>query len=111
MPRRNESPWHKLTVERIQVLEANGCWKDDVDYTTDHPTECDQLKYGQTCWFDGEFFELGDAGNEGIPTEPGTYRARVWMEGPSYPGDDYKGGTEWEPLPAGEEAGDAAQPS
>lgn len=100
MPNRTESPWHKLTVESIRVLNVGGA-SEELDYTIGHPTECDQLKYGQTCWFDGEFFEYDQA-----PTEPGVYRARVWTEGPDWAGE-YDGGNEWE-LEPGEVSGDAA---
>jgi hypothetical protein len=107
MPLRNESPWHKLTVEQVEVWDVSGGGTVP-EYHVDHPTECDQLKYGQTCWFDGEFFEYD---HDDLPTEPGVYRARVWMEGPFYPGDDYDGGNEWEPYPDSGEASDAAPSS
>lgn len=88
---RHESPWHKLTIEPIRVL-GEGKTRDELDFHTEHPVECDQLKYGMTCWFDGWFWEHDDA-----PTEPGIYRARVWSEGPDWAGE-YDGGNEWVPL-------------
>lgn len=95
--KRHESPWHKLTVETIRVI-GDGEPRDELDYHTEHPTDCDQLKYGEICWFDGEFFEYDDG-----PTAPGIYRARVWVEGPDYAGE-YDGGSEWELAPAGDAA-------
>lgn len=92
--KRHESPWHKLTVERVCVVgDGEPC--DELDYHVEHPVDCDQLKYGETCWFDGGFWDNDDA-----PTEPGVYRARVWGAGPDYYGE-YDGGNEWEPSPGG----------
>jgi hypothetical protein len=93
--KRHESPWHFLTVTTVRVL-GKGEPHDELDYDTGHPDDCDQLRYGETCWFDGEFFEYGQE-----PTEPGEYRARVWSEGPDYAGE-WDGGAEWELLPADE---------
>jgi hypothetical protein len=89
--KRHESPWHKLTVETIQLI-GDGPPRDELDYHTEHPEDCDRLKYGEVCWFDQAFFEYGDE-----PQEPGVYRARVWGEGPDYYGE-YDGGVEWEPV-------------
>jgi hypothetical protein len=87
--KRYESPWHKLTVERIRVIAEDSAL-DELDYDVEHPEDCDRLKYGERCWFDQTFFEMDDE-----PKEPGAYRARVWGEGPDHNGE-YDGGNEWE---------------
>ena len=96
--KRSESPWHTLTVETVGVL-GEGDPQDELDYSTEHPIDCDQLKYGEVCWFDREFFEHDDD----RPTEPGVYRARVWVKGPDYVGE-WDGGNDWEPMPVSEMA-------
>jgi hypothetical protein len=88
-PKRHESPWHKLTAQ----LDDG-----ELDYTVGHPDDCQLRRSGPICWFAGEFFE----DKEDVPTEPGIYRARVWME-KTWAGD-WDSGSEWEPLPGGEVA-------
>src|SRR6266568_4721435 len=97
--KRSESPWHTLALEKVQTRSLDRPdegWREELDRTVTHPAECDQLKYGEICWFDGAFFE--ELGHDELPTEPGVYRARVWIEGPDYYGE-YDGGSEWEPMP------------
>lgn len=94
--KRSESPWHELTVEKVRVVDGDG-GRDDVERWVEHPADCDQLKYGEECWFDREFFEITE--DDELPMEPGVYRARVYLEGPDYWGE-YDGGSEWESLGA-----------
>ena len=95
---REYSPWHTLTVHAYEwtslVDEGLLTYVNEVDI--DHPAECDQLKYGEQCWFDRDFYEITDESE--LPTEPGVYRARVWGDGPDHNGE-YDAGSEWEPMP------------
>lgn len=92
------SPWHTVTITRTEVPYAiRGAVEvqTETDFEVDHPAECDALRYGEPCWFDQIFSEYGST-----PSEPGTYRARVWSEGPD-DGGCFEGGNEWHPETGG----------
>jgi hypothetical protein len=93
--KRNESPWHKITITPYRYYDPDTRkFTEETEDDIEHPADCDQLKYGEECWFDREFYE---SNKEDRPSEPGVYRARVWIEGPDYFGE-YDSGNEWEPV-------------
>lgn len=83
------SPWHTITIERYRVAGTS-----ELDYEVTHPAECDQLRYGQQCWFDEMFWEYD---TPAAPSAVGVYRGRGWSEGPDEHGQ-FEGGREWEPA-------------
>lgn len=96
MSRHSASPWHTLTVY------YDG---DELTREVEHPAECPPQTHEEypRCWFEGSFFEH-PPGSDEIPSEPGVYRARVWLENLAAQGwpPDFTGGNEFE-LVASEE--------
>jgi len=83
-------PDHKVTVTTYTYrhLETDGTSTDvvEVDHDIEHPTECDALKYGESCALD-EFIYSNGTEYSGLPMEAGVYVVSCWGTGPDYNGE------------------------
>jgi hypothetical protein len=84
-------PDHRVTVtvtEYQTLTMPSGQWEEhaEVDHDTQHPADCDRLKYGEMCALD---VWLNDSGDEysGMPMEAGAYLVRYWGTGPDHNGE------------------------